>query len=134
MAQHLNYTKPRKFNFVSFLFILIAAALVYGVIQYGPPYYRKWKAGTVVTEAANKVFPKRHGDGDVEFFDLTKKEVESQLRELGVQDPGLRIFIEHNANEVTVRAEYIERIKHPFISKISEISFSPFANVKANAL
>jgi hypothetical protein len=127
-----RYVKPRKFNIVSFLLLLIAAAGIYSAVQFVPPYYRKWKAQGVISEAANKVYPRRMLEGGGEtFITQIRDETERQLRDIGIKDPTLRITIEKSLAQVSVSAEYIEIVKHPLVNKQTTMTFRPHAMVEA---
>jgi hypothetical protein len=124
MAQ--RYDKPRRINAVSVVVFLMIAAALYAGVQFGPPYYRKWKSSGILSEAANKVYPKRRFSADAsEFLEKVRGETASQLRELGIGDPGLRILVEMSPARVSVTAEYVEIIKHPFVGRITTLSFAP---------
>jgi hypothetical protein len=129
MAQ--RYDKPRKLNMVSFLLLLMAGAAVYCVVQFGPPYYRKWKAQGVLTDAANKVYPKRMVTESEQFIGQVREETERELRSLGIKDPALRITVEKSMKQVGVGAEYVEIIHHPVVNKQTTMTFRPHATVEA---
>jgi hypothetical protein len=128
-----QYDKPRRINIVSGIFLLAAAAGLYSAVQFGPCYYRKWRANGVLSEAANRVYPKRRvsADAAVEFTDKVRSEATAQLREIGISDPGLRLTIDRSAAHVGVTAEYVEIVKHPFVGKITTLSFAPHVDVDA---
>ena len=125
MAQ--QYKKPRRINAVSVIIFLVLAAAAYAAVQFGPPHYRKWKASGILSEAANKVYPKRMvaPDAVADFVEKIRTETAAQLRELGIADPGLRVTINLNPKRISVGVEYVEIIKHPFVGKITTLSFAP---------
>ena len=130
MAQH--YKQPKRVNFVSFFLMLLGLGLSYSVFKFGPPYYRKWKTQTILSESAVRVYPKRFlsGDGESEFFNKLRQETEKQLREVGIEDPRLQVSISKTSQEIEARAEYEERIQHPFIGKSTVLHFRPFSRIK----
>ncbi len=131
-----RYKQPKKLNFVSLFFLLLGLVASYGVIKVSPPYYRKWKANGILSESANKVYPKRFlsGDGESEFFNELRQETEKQLRAIGIEDPRLQVSISKTSTEIEVRAEYEERIQHPFIGKSTVLNFRPFSRIKIESL
>jgi hypothetical protein len=125
----VSYKKPRKFNFVTFLLLLLLAAAAYVAIKFGPPYYRKWKAKGPLSTAANSVYPKRNFPEESlqAFFDKLKGQVTAELRAIGITDPGLKVYVNMNraGKEVTVTADYQEHITHPFYGTMS-LRFRPY--------
>jgi len=120
-----SYKQPRKLNFVSMLFLLAGLAGVYSLIQFGPPYWRKWKVKEVLSEAANKVYPKRMNT-DGEFVRQTEKVTVREIRAAGVEDPGLRVEIRLEPRvRITALAEYDEVIRHPLVGKSTTLHFRP---------
>jgi hypothetical protein len=128
-----SYDKPRRVNAVSVIIFLMLAAALYAAVQFGPPYYRKWKSSGILSEAANKVYPKRllPADLSAEFTEKVRADTAAQLRGLGISDPGLRVLVEVVGGRVSVSAEYVEIIKHPFVGKITTLSFAPRADIDA---
>jgi hypothetical protein len=126
-----SYDKPRRVNAVSVIIFLMLAAALYAAVQFGPPYYRKWKSSGILSEAANRVYPKRNvpADASSEFFEKVRGETAARLRELGIGDPGLRVLIEASPARVGVSAEYVEIIKHPLVGKITTLSFAPRCDI-----
>jgi hypothetical protein len=112
MAQ--SYKKPSKLNAVSLIVILGLAALAYCGFKFSPAYYRKWKARGIISETAHKIYPKRAVAEETEFFDEVKKQAVAELRNLGIEDPALRIDFQRSPQEVTATASYTEVVKHPF--------------------
>jgi hypothetical protein len=121
------YKRPRKFNFVTFLLLLILAAVAYVGVKFGPPYYRKWKAKGPLSKAANKVYPKRNlPEENLQiFFEQLKKEVTTELRAIGITDPGLKVYVNKTGTEVTVTADYLEHVTHPFYGTMT-LRFRPY--------
>lgn len=129
MAQRIE--RPSRINAVSVIFFLVLSAGLYSAVQFGPPYYRKWKSAGVLSETANKVYSRRAatGDGAEEFIEKVRAEMTAQLREIGISDPGLRLTIDRSAAHVGVTAEYVEIVKHPFVGKITTLSFAPHVDL-----
>jgi hypothetical protein len=130
------YKQPRKINWVSFLFILVGIGLIYGLVQFGPPYYRKWKVKGVLAESANKLFPRRRqvktGIAE-EFLEKVKQDTRKAIREIGVEDPSIKVNVTVEDKEVSVSVDYTERINHPFVTKDTVLHFRPSNSVQAGA-
>jgi hypothetical protein len=132
MTQH--YDKPRRVNAVSVIIFLVLAAAAYAGVQFGPAYYRKWKASGILSEAANRVYPKRMLAADLaaDFIEKVRGETAARLREIGIADPGMRVLIDVKPTAIGVSAEYVEIIKHPFVGKITTLSFAPRFDLDAS--
>ena len=48
-----SYKRPSKINVVSVLVILVLLAGLYSLIQFGPPYWRKWKVKEILSSSAS---------------------------------------------------------------------------------
>jgi hypothetical protein len=122
-----RYSQPRKINFVSILVWLFLGALVYSGVQFGPPYYRSFKAKEVLSEAAASIYPKRMltGSDEIELLAQVEQRAASKMKEIGVLDPGLRVIARKTSSEITVEAHYGELVKHPFITRTTRLGFDP---------
>lgn len=126
-----RYKKPRKLNFVSFLLILAALGAGYAGFQFGPHYYHKWKARGILSDAANRCYPKRMSEG-IELFDFLQElqnKTTKRLREMGIEDPKMKVKITMGAKEITAQASYVVVIKHPFVDKTTTLYFRPTSSV-----
>lgn len=123
-----SYKKPRKLNFVSILVILVLFSIVYSVIQFGPPYWRKWKSKEILSECTSKIYVKRFVPTDTlsPFLEKVQQEAMKKLRSIGIEDPGLKVNLHKDDEEIMAEAEYVERIKHPLIGKYTNLRFRPF--------
>ncbi len=124
--QSQRYKKPSKVNIVSIVLILGLLAGAYYVIQWGPHYYRKWKAQGVISELTNKLYSKRFVGGDAEsqlFADL-KREAETRLAELGIREANLQVTMSKTQHEANVSATYMQTIKHWFVDKTTVLTFT----------
>jgi hypothetical protein len=129
-----SYKKPRKLNFVSVLVILILLSLFYVLIQFGPPYWRKWKAKEALSESASKVYGKRYvsDEAAAPFLEQVQQQTMAKLRDFGIEDPDLKVNVIKDSEEITVEAEYMERIKHPLIGKYTNLRFRPFHTLEVD--
>lgn len=123
-----RYAKPGKLNIVSFVLLAAGISALYSAVQFGPPYYRKWQAKGVLSEAANKLYPKRRLDMNQisGFINGVRKETLEKLHALGIEDTTMTVQISKDANQVGVRAVYSERIVHPLVGKTTILRFRPY--------
>lgn len=127
-----GYEKPGKLNAVSIFIVLIILAAGYSLVQFGPPYYRKWKVKGVLSEAANKVYPRRFVTGETESIMLEEIRTWTykEMRRVGVKDPGLQVDVNKNADVIGAGADYRERINHPVVKKTTTLHFRPYNTIK----
>jgi hypothetical protein len=123
--------KPRKINPVSVTFFVVLFGLIYGAIQFGPPYYRKWKVKEVLSVTANAVYPKRMATGSAlqTFINELQKKAMQDLRGVGITDPSLRITIIKQQDDVVATADYKEIIKHWGVDKTTTLAFRPSSTI-----
>ena len=124
-----RYKSPRKINFISSIVILACLGGLYSVVRFGPVYYRKWQAKSVLSEAASKavskrVFNERIGGGQENLQEIVEWS-EDRIRKLGVTDATLAVTISDKGDAIQAQAQYTERIKHPFVKKITTLYFRP---------
>jgi hypothetical protein len=131
-----EFKKPRKINWVSAIFIVIGLGLIYTLIQFGPPYYRKWKVKSVLSESANKLFPRRRqikmgvAEG---LLEKVKSETRKAMEELGIEDPSIQVFATIEDKEVSVSVDYTEQVNHPLVNKVTKLRFRPSSSVEVGA-
>ena len=127
-----GYKRPRRFNLVSFLLIVVGIAAIYSLIQFGPPYWRKWKVKETLSTSAARLYPKHRmvvaGTAN-EFVEKVRKDTAEALRKDGVEDSGMRVNISVTAAEIVVSADYREHIRHPLVGKSTTLQFHPRAAV-----
>lgn len=129
--QHQRYDRPSRFNFVTLLLLLLAAAAIYSVIQFGPPYWRKWRAAEVISEAANAVYPRRFvtGPGEQDMLQSVQKEAVRKLRAIGIEDPSLLVRVTKDRERIVAGCQYRERVKHPLVGKSTVLRFESYYTV-----
>jgi hypothetical protein len=122
--ERIKYQKPSRINLVSVLLLLCLLAAGYALYQFGPPYYRRWKATTVLSETVNKIYPKRGATGQTEseLYDGLRKEVEQKLRDLGIPSE-LKIEFRKDKVEIAGTLEYTETVNHWFVNKSTVLRF-----------
>jgi hypothetical protein len=133
--ERIKYEKPSKVNFVSVMLLLGALAALYAAIQYGPPYYRRWRAANVLSEITNKIYPKRFMSGplETEVYDQLRKETVERLQQLGIANAaGSKIEFSKNQREITGSLDYSEQVKHWFVNKTSVLSFHLVETIPIN--
>ena len=118
----MSYGQPSRINFVSMTFFVALAAAIYGGIQYGPAYWRKYKVQEVLDEFANKCRGRRTPDGAVvrSYEEAAARSIEA----LGIPAP-VRVRVTIEDTQVVVAADYTEVIVHPLIKRSSRIEFHP---------
>jgi len=125
----MGYKQPRKLNPVSLFFFLLGFVAIYGLIQFGPPYWRKWSIKEVLADAANRIYPRRFNATD-DFISQVERETTKKIRAAGVQDPSLRVEISvAKGVRITAAADYREVIRHPLVNKTTTLVFRPQESV-----
>lgn len=127
-----RYKKPRSLNWVSLLVLLVLAGVMYGAVQFGPVYYRKWQARAIIGKLANKIYAKRGlgADQRAEYVAENEAMALKRLRRIGVTDPDMAIEIEIGDRWVMTKTEYVEKIRHPLVGKTTRLTFRPWARVE----
>ncbi len=119
-----RYKQPSKINAVSVFLLLLAAAIAYLLIQYGPPYWRTYKVKEILDQMATRCRGNRVPKDDA--LDKMEQEAEQRiLDEAGIKDNNVRVVINIGAQEVTVTANYTEEVKHWLVKKVSTLHFKP---------
>ena len=110
--------------------------MVYFLVQFGPPYYRKWKVKGMLSESANRLFNKRQlivrGDAQ-DLVEKVKKETLAAIIRIGVKDPSIKVGVQAAPSHVTVTADYTVRIEHPLVNKVTTLRFRPTNTVGGGA-
>ncbi len=130
-----RYKKPRKLNFVSFLLAVAALAAGYSGFQFGPHYYHKWKAKGILSDAANRAYPKRMKEGWElhEFLTALQTKTEKRLKDVGIEDPKLDVKITMGQKDIVAKASYVVIVKHPFVDKKTTLYFRPTVAISKSA-
>ena len=126
-----SYSKPRKLNIVSFLLLLAVIGGAYSAYQFGPIYYRKWQIKGILSEGANRIYPKRRlqGADAQDFYNQLRQELIDRIRAEGVKDTDITISFTQTEKEIGVQAMYKEVVVHPFVNKITTLYFRPYNSI-----
>ena len=128
-----SYKRPSKINFVSVIVTLILLSGLYSLIQFGPPYWRKWKVKEILSSSASQAF-KRRRQPDEEVLNKIREDTVREIHAAGVDDPSVRVTVDINEQQATVTAEYRERINHPLVKKTTTLTFRPHSTAKGGSL
>ena len=115
MAQAVKYKKPRRINSVSIGLAVFAALCVFFAYQYFPLFLQKQEAYRVLEETGS-AFAGRRGYyvAEAKATESLRRQMEGQLRQVGVQDPDLETWIELDKHEARFGAVYSIFIEWPF--------------------
>ncbi len=127
-----KFDKPSRVNIVSIFFLLVLAAGAYAVIQFGPPYYRRWKAAGVLSEIANKYYANRlkGGPSSTETENQLRPELMAKLGEVGIDGTTVQATFRKSMTEVSVQITYREMVKHWFVGKTTTLDFTLMEEAK----
>jgi hypothetical protein len=114
MAQPVKYKKPRRINIVSIALALGLALAAYAAYQFLPLYFQKQEVYRILEETGS-AFAGRHGfyieDGTAR--ERLRRQMESDMRLQGVDDPDLETWIEVDGPEVRFGAVYSAWVEWP---------------------
>jgi len=120
--------QPRHLNPVSLLVYLVLAAIVYGGVKFGPPYWRSLKVDEAVRGAVNEYWAATRGSSDFEAPPRVRESLERAIRDIGVDDPDLQLTFERDGEDLRVTATYKEVVTHPFVNRTTTLHFAPTAS------
>ena len=122
----IKYKRPSRINIVSFTLLLGALAGLYAVAQFGPVYYRRWKAAAAVTDIANKLyaFRMRPAAGDLDPQTMLRKDLLDQFREIGIDETTVRSNLQQSSSSARVQVTYTEVVRHPLLDKTTTMVFT----------
>jgi hypothetical protein len=116
-----TYKQPSRINVVSILFLAAGVGAVYGAWKFGPLYWRDRQIKGKLEEAGNRFWKDRTVPG-IEF--AIRDELTTQIRAMGVDDPGLVISVERTPERLRIEAAYTVIVEHPG-RKITRLRFTP---------
>lgn len=118
-----KYKQPRRLNPVSFMLMLVALAVIYCGVQFGPPYWRKFRVKGVIKDAASRAI--LHPN-----LEQLQQQTAERIRAAGVEADAIRVTFKKGGGRVLATAEYVETINHPFVHKITRLSFRPTVEIE----
>ena len=111
-------------NIVTIFLTLVLAAGIYGAVQFGPIYYRKWQVKSVLSDLTKSRLTDESGQTSVgEKVRQIQEFAKMRIRKLEVKDPGLQVTITATETRVEAAASYREVVKHPWINKTTTLYF-----------
>lgn len=116
-----HYKQPSRINPVSLLLLLAAGAVAYAGVKFAPPFWRDREIKGKIEEAVNRMWRDRNVPG---VEGMLHDQVTAQIRELGIDDPGLLVSVEKTAERMRISASYTVVISHPG-RKITTLRFEP---------
>lgn len=127
MAAQRAYAKESRFNGVNITIGIVLLALLYGAVQYGPPYYRQWNVRDALKtsgEGLAKGYPSMEA-----YLATLRKSAMERVREEGVTDEKLSLKLERVGRDVAITADYTEVVSHPLVNKKTNLHFTPMGRV-----
>ena len=112
-----KYKKPRSINLVSVFMLLVVLALAYCGWKFVPPYWKGIKVDTVLSDAKEEASDLQlmREDQRWEYEQKIRHRVETELRELGLQDAqGQPVEVGFGPNYAYIYARYDIIVHHPF--------------------
>jgi hypothetical protein len=111
MAQPVRYKRPRRINPVSVTLVLLLALAGYLTVQYLPPYLQQHEVYRVLEEHGSMLVRRKiHYQDHPDQLELFRRQMEAEIRKIGVMDPQLETWIEVDHDEVRLGAFYTETV------------------------
>ncbi len=116
MAKPVKYKKPRRFNAITVVLILVAMVVAYLTYQYLPLFLVKQEAYRVLDETASVFSGQKNRYLDVpEERENLERKMRGQLQQVGIKDPGFETWIEIDSKyKVRIGVAYIQTVHWPF--------------------
>ena len=128
-----KFDKPSRLNLVSIIFFLALASGIYCAVQFGPAYYRRWKAASVVSEMVSKLYGARLKTGD-EVLNGFRTELVTRFREIGIDETTVQVNFRKAPTAVSIDASYREVVRHPLVNKTTTLEFTISEEAKKEKL
>ena len=121
--------KPKRLRTITLPKILLlvgAAVLVYFGFVFVPPYYRYWKATSILKDEAAKAYSKRNQkDGWTEIeWQIHRRVRDRLLKVLKVEPGGLTVQVEKRRKDIMIKAAWTAYAVYPFIGKRTRMRFT----------
>lgn len=115
MAQAVKYKKPRRFNSVTVVLLVVTGLTIFFAYQYLPLFMQKQEAYRVLEETGSAFAGKRtYYEKKADATEALRMRMTNDLRRVGVQDPDLETWIELEDHEAEFGAVYSIFIEWPF--------------------
>ena len=116
-----HYKQPSGINPVSILLLLAAGGVVYAGFKFAPAFWRDRQVKGKLEEAVNRFWRER---GVAGIEGVLRDELTTQIREMGIDDPGLLVSVERTSEHLRITASYTVVVSHPG-RKITTLRFAP---------
>ena len=120
----MQMSQSGKINVVTIILLAALVGGIYAAVKFGPPYMRRYKVHSVLSDASNKAGRYGVSEEDSNITEVRKQTI-AKIRALGVEDPNLDVRFKMKGKELHVSAHYTETIRHPIGKKVSRLRFTP---------
>jgi hypothetical protein len=123
----VRYKKPRSFNLVSLLLLLVAACVLYLLIYLWPVYSASSRARGILLDhvpnlyKANLIAP----DSGATMIERIKESIAAELDKAGINSKAAKIYITHDPKEITLQVKFKAKAHFPFPDRTFEFELSP---------
>jgi hypothetical protein len=115
VPQPVKYKRPRRINAVSVTLAALLALGAYLTYQYFPLYLQQHEVYRILEEHGSKVAHRKAlFVQSQEVRDQLRREIEAEIRRIGVNDPQLETWVDVHDHEARLGAIYSETITWVF--------------------
>jgi hypothetical protein len=125
-GQKSTFKAPPKITLAKVLVASGLVALVYFSILFIPPYYRSYRASSVLQDESSKTYSRRHQKAD---WSEVENKIQSRVRKrllstLKIPRTQLKVRIQKKPNHMVITASWSVYAKWPLLNKETRLEFN----------
>lgn len=123
----MRYRKPRSFNWVSFMIVVLAGVFVYVGIYLWPVYSIRARAKGILLDHVPMFYKANLRDDEYARIMIanTKKNILAELKKAGINDKGAKVMLRRGQKEIELEVRFKAKAHFPFPDKTYEFDLAP---------
>jgi hypothetical protein len=122
----MKYRKPRSFNIVTFIMLLMLGLTGYVVVYLWPVYTTSSRVKSMLHDQIPALYKANlRGDDALSMVETIKENIAKELEKIGVNPKAAKIFISRSPKEIGIEVRFKSQAHFPYPDRVVEFEVSP---------
>jgi hypothetical protein len=122
----MKYRKPRSFNSVTFIILLVLGLSGYVLVCLWPVYTASARVTSMLHDQIPALYKANlRPDSASSMVEVIKEDIAKELEKLGINEKAAKIFISRSPQEIGIEVRFKAKAHFPYPDRVVEFDLSP---------